>query len=304
MAAVKKWSKRILGLVVLVPLLLIAVGTWQWLSFDTIGLPENHGRVQSELYAGSGIGQPLIVGLGGSEGDNAWASERWRAQRERFLAQGYAVLALGYFGAEGTPASLDRISLDGVHDAIAAAAADPRVDGRCIALIGGSKGAELALVLASRYDDIKAVVALVPSHVVFAGDTPSLATSSFTQGGQPVDFVPVPWGALPALMSGDLRTAYVRMLEDDAAVLRAAIPVERINGPVFLLSAREDEFWPSTEMSERIEERLAANGFRFHHRHLPVAGGHNEPLDEFPAIEDFLQKHFLRDVANGCARSP
>lgn len=302
MAAVKRWAWRIAALGLLAVAGAVAVGVWQSVGFDTIALPAGHGRVKSQLFAGAGSGQPLIVGLGGSEGGNAWAGERWRAQRERFLTQGYAVLALAYFGAEGTPASLDRISLEGVHDAITAATADARVDGRCIVVIGGSKGAELALLLASRYPDIKAVVALVPSHVVFAGDTPSLATSSFTAGGEPLPFVPVPWGAVPSLMAGDLRAAYTRMLEDEAAVAEAGIPVERINGPVMLVSARDDEFWPSTEMSERIIERLDDRSFRFARQHLAVQGGHNEPLDEFPAIEDFLRTHVLEDAATGCDR--
>ena len=69
------------------------------------------------------------------------------------------MLAIGYFAMDGTPARLDRIALEGVHDAIAHAAADPRIDGRCIAFIGGSKGGELALTLASHCPDIKAGMA-------------------------------------------------------------------------------------------------------------------------------------------------
>ncbi|MEM7335836.1 MAG: hypothetical protein AAF490_27405 [Chloroflexota bacterium] len=84
-------------------------------SFDTKNLPENHGKVQTELFVGEGEGQPLIVGLGGSEGGNAWASSYWAAQRNEFLSHGYAFLAVGYFGIEGTPKEIDRISLEGVH---------------------------------------------------------------------------------------------------------------------------------------------------------------------------------------------
>jgi hypothetical protein len=65
-----------------------------------------------------------------------------------FLAQGYALLALAYFGEEGIPKELDRISLEGVYAAIVDAADHPKVNRDCIALIGGSKGAELALLSA------------------------------------------------------------------------------------------------------------------------------------------------------------
>jgi dienelactone hydrolase len=293
----KRWLRR--GLIAAIALPVLAGGALMlpaW-TFDTETLPAAHGQVRSELFVGPGRHQPLIVGLGGGEGGNAWASGRWREQRQRFLDQGHAVLALGYFGMKGTPARLDRISLDGVHAAIAAAAADPRVDAGCIVVIGGSKGAELALLLASRHADIKAVVALVPSHVVFAGDTPALATSSFTAGGAPVPYVPVPWAAVPSLVSGDLRTAFATMLEDDAAVAAAAIPVERINGPILLMSAREDEYWPSTPMAEAIVARLDSHGFAFAREHVAVAGGHAEPLDEFARVEAFLDA----DVRQRCA---
>ena len=36
----------------------------------TADLPENYSNVESRLYLGKGENQPLIVGLGGSEGGN------------------------------------------------------------------------------------------------------------------------------------------------------------------------------------------------------------------------------------------
>ena len=69
----------------------------------------------------------------------------------------------------------------GVRNAIAEAAKHPSVDARCIALIGGSKGAELALLLASRDPSIKAVAAIVPGSAVFVGHTDTFDTSSFSE---------------------------------------------------------------------------------------------------------------------------
>jgi hypothetical protein len=57
-------------------------------TFDAEALPQNHGRVNTRLYLGEGENQPLIVGFGGSEGGNAWASDYWKPQRDHFLAQG------------------------------------------------------------------------------------------------------------------------------------------------------------------------------------------------------------------------
>lgn len=284
-----KWA---LGVAVALALLLAAYMWWVVERFDTRTLPARHGQVDAELFARQGGALPLVVGLGGSEGGNAWATQAWRTQRERFLDQGYAMLAVGYFGTPHSPAHLDRISLDGVHAAIERAARDPRVDGRCIAVVGGSRGAELALLLASYYPDIKAVVAIVPGSAVFPALTDAMTTAGFSFHDKPLPFVPMTWGATPHLFTGNLRAAFETMMRDEAAMARAAIPVERINGPVLLVSATRDEVWPSKEMADAMMRRLQAHGFRHHAEHLVVAGGHAEPLDEFPKMEAFLKTRF------------
>lgn len=284
-----KWL--VIGVVVLA-LLLVAWMAWTVASFDTEKLPARHGQVDVQLYAPDGVPRPLLVGLGGAEGGNVWAEKPWKQQRERFLDQGYAMLAVGYFGTPNSPEHLDRISLDGVHAAILKAAGDPRVDGRCIALIGGSRGSELALLLASEYPDIHAVVAIVPGSAVFPALTDAMNTSGFSLHDKPLPFVPMTWNATPSLLVHDLRGAFEKMMRDTSAMDAAAIPVERINGPVYLVSASKDEFWPSREMSDAMMARLKQHGFTHYAEHLVVAGGHNEPLDEFPKMEAFLHSNF------------
>ena len=284
-----KWSA---GIAVGLALLLAGYMWWVVARFDTKTLPPRHGQVDVELFARAGGKRPLLVGLGGGEGGNAWASERWTPQRERFLDQGYALLALGYFGTPNSPEKLDRISLDGVHAAILKAAQDPRVDGRCIAIVGGSRGAELALLLASHYPDIKAVVAIVPGSAVFPSLTDAMTTPGFSLNDQSLPFVPMTWGATPDLLVGNLRGAFETIMRDEAAMQRAAIAVEKINGPVQFVSASRDEMWPSKEMADAMMQRLESNAFRHPFEHLVVQGGHGEPLDEFPKMEAFLQRHF------------
>ena len=287
-----RFVKWMVGVVVLLAVLLAVYMWWVVASFDNETLPARHGQVDVELFARDGSKRPLLVGLGGSEGGNAWASARWKPQRDRFLEQGYAVLALGYFGTPNSPEHLDRISLDGVHAAIMEAAKDPRVDGRCIALIGGSRGAELALLLASHYPDIDAVVAIVPGSAVFPALTDAMTTPGFSYQDKSLPFVPMTWGATPDLLVGNLRGAFETIMRDQAAMQRAAIAVEKINGPVQFVSAMQDEAWPSKEMSDAMMQRLKAHGFRHPAEHLVVQGGHSEPLDEFPKMEAFLQRTF------------
>jgi dienelactone hydrolase len=285
-------------------LLLLALAAYVYavVSFDTETLPENYGQVGAVLYAGEQADQPLIVGLGGAEGGNAWVRSRFKPIRDSFLEQGYAFLALAYFGGRDTPSELDRISVDGVYAAIMEAARDPRVNENCIAVIGGSKGAELALLLASHYSQIKAVVGVVPGHAVFPAHTIAMNTPSFALNGEPLPFVPVPWSAVPALIIQDLRGAFEAMLTNKEAVEKAAIAVENVNGPVLLLSATRDEFWPSMEMSEAILERLRRNQFRFSVEHVAVEGGHESPQNRFELVDAFFEENILRQNVANCPR--
>jgi pimeloyl-ACP methyl ester carboxylesterase len=283
------------AIIVVLVLMLFAWIKWTVAHSDTHTLPARHGLVAVELYAPAGAPRPLLVGLGGSEGGNAWTRAMWKPQRDRFLDQGYALLAVGYFGTPHSPEHLDRISLDGIHAAILKAARDPRVDGRCIGLIGGSRGGELALLLASHYPDIHGVVALVPGSAVFPALTHAMNTPGFSLHDQPLPFVPVPWSAVPNLLVHDLRGAFDKMVANTAAMDAAAIPVERIDGPVLFVSASRDEFWPSRDMSDAMVARMKARGFGHPGEHLVVEGGHTEPLDEFTRIEAFLRENFAKD---------
>lgn len=294
-----KWS----GLAALC-LVVLALGAYAYaiMSFDTETLPEKYGQVGTVMYAGELDRQPLIVGLGGSEGGNAWVRPRFKPIRDSFLEQGYSFLALAYFGGRDTPSGLDRISVEGVYQAIMDAAQDPRINEDCIAVIGGSKGAELALLLASHYPEIKAVVGVVPGHAVFPAHTIAMNTASFALHGEPLPFVPVPWSAVPALIKRDLRGAFEAMLANEKAVEAAAIAVENINGPVLLLSATHDEFWPSMEMSNAIVERLREKRFRFAVEHVAVEGDHEAPQARLDVVDAFLKEHILSQNAAGCPR--
>lgn len=273
-----------MGAILLSSLILVGCGDSE--------LPENHGKVSSELYLGEGKKQPLVVGLGGSEGGNAWTSDRWKPARNKFIDNGYAFLALEYFGGKNTPGVLDRISIEAVHDAIIEATKNEKIDKDKIAIVGGSKGAELALLLASHYPDIKCVVAMVPGFAAFPALTFSASTSSWTYENKEVAFVPVPWSATTDLMKRDLRSAFTKMLQDTAAVEIAKINIEKINGPVLFVSATKDEMWPSTEMSDEMMKRLDATNFTFTHEHIAVKGSHTEVFDHFDEVIEFLKKEF------------
>ncbi len=279
-----------------IALIIIVLGLFLFLKFYTPPLSENHGKIEAKLFLGEGENQPLIVGFGGGEGGNAWASDYWKPTRDKFLEQGYAFLAVGYFGMDNVPEYLDRISLNAIHDSIVSIAQHPKIDHTKVGLIGGSKGAELVLNLASIYNDIDAVVGIVPSHVSFPAVTLTANTSSWSLNGEEITYAPAPFKVIPAALKGDLHRAFSIMLENEEAVHEALIPVESINGPVLLLSGTNDELWPSAYMSEQIVKRLSEKGFKHYYKHIAIEGGHSAPLDHFAEVFEFLNMHFKTKI--------
>jgi uncharacterized protein len=255
-------------------------------------ISKQHGMIESILYVGKGEHQPLIVAFGGGGGGNDWSRNYLKGKRDSLIQKGYAVLAIGYFKSNGTPKHLDRISLDAIRDSILSVAQHPNIDKSCIILMGGSRGGELALNLASRYSDFKGVIAMSTSNVSFPAITLSANTSSWTYKNQEVPYVPAPLRTIAPALKGDLYTAHSMMLEDTAAFKRAAIEVEKINGAILLISGKNDEQWPAPEMSEQIIHRLQANNFTHYYAHIQLDGGHIAPLENFNVVYDFLEAQF------------
>lgn len=209
-----------------------------------------------------------VVVLGGAEGGKPTRFA------EALAAEGYPTLALAYFKTPGTPSHLDEIPLEYVEEALAWFSGRPFMEGKDTILLGASKGAELALLLASRSRDISGVIAISPSSVVFQGIPESFwpPRSSWTLSGHPVPFVP--YDVSGGIDPSGFRSLYERSLSHEPVVRRAVIPVEQINGPILLLSGDDDTMWPASEMAELIVKRLEASSFPHGvtHEAYPEAG--------------------------------
>jgi len=218
---------------------------------------------------------PAIIILGGSEGGNSAA----RQKAPWFLAQGYAVLGLPYYSPSyispdssvpGLPEAFHDIPIDRLETALAwlRAQADVRADR--IGLYGVSKGAEFALAGASRIDGFAAVVAIVPSDVIWEGWGPGTVTgksSGFSWRGAPLPFVPfIEMNAEIAKLTTPGATARIRTPQDAGrkafpeTVPAATIAVEAIDEPVLVAGSDKDNTWASGEMAQAIAQRRAAAG--------------------------------------------
>ncbi len=256
------------------------------------GLPKNHGKVAHQLFLAGDQPAPLIVAFGGSEGGMVFATERTAVLRDSLLALGYHFLALGYFGLPDTPKYLDRISLDAIHDTIMSVSHHPLIDAERILLFGGSRGGELILNLAARYDDYAGVLALVPAHVSLPSGVTKRATSSWTFGGSEVPFIPITKEAVQVSKKEGFYEAFSLMVEASDPNGPEAIAVEKIMGPILLVSASEDEIWPCLKMCDLMVDRLERSGFSYPVEHVTLEGGHGAVADDHRPVFQFLMEHF------------
>jgi dienelactone hydrolase len=101
----------------------------------------------------------------------------------------------------------------------------------------------------------------------------------------------------------EIRVFYDAALENADAVAAATIPVERIRGPVLLLSAADDRMWPSSRLAEMAIERLDAHHHPYPYTHVSYAGcGHFLGLPHFPAVTSTEHPRVRRAVLLGGTR--
>jgi dienelactone hydrolase len=232
---------------------------------------------------------PGVIILGGSNG----GLYEWLAQA--FASNGFAALTLAFVQYPSLPAELVEIPLEYFMRAAAWMKTQPQVIAGRLGLAGGSKGGELALLLASQTDDFRAVVAWTPAAHVWEGLSQKFFApdykpmSSWSLNGQPLPFMP--FKASPEdkakEMKGELSSfvAFHRdslAQADPAAIEKAAIPVEKIRAPILLVSGTDDQTWPAGEFCAAIMARLKKAGFAYEVKHVVnEKGGHQSFLPYF-----------------------
>lgn len=205
----------------------------------------NEGGVIGTLFLPAAAGRhPAVIVLGGSDG----ISEH----RSALLAShGYAALSLAYFRGQGLPPSLVNIPLEYFENAVQWMRAQIWLRDHVLAVWGVSRSGELALLIGSTIPEINAVVAYVPSGVLHGGFGPDDASrdglcAAWSYRGRPLPYLPennaaddpasVDYGASAVAEAA----RYLAQLRDADAVERATIAVEKIRGPVLLVSGEDD----------------------------------------------------------------
>ncbi|MFC4278161.1 acyl-CoA thioester hydrolase/BAAT C-terminal domain-containing protein [Achromobacter aloeverae] len=241
--------------------------------------------------AGAGPHPAIVVMNGSGGGVPLQRASQW-------AAHGYTAFALGYFKAPGLPDHISGTPLEYFERALRWVRAELAPRKGFVAVTGQSRGGELALLLGARFPElVSAVIAYVPSIVVHGtlrAGRPGEAPDSpvWTWQGQPLpnvwkDNPDADWAAFDQVPADGQPVrqapAFLSVLRNADAVAAARIPVERIKGPVLLISGTDDGFWPSSLYSEQIVDALRANGHRWPYRHVRGEGaGHAIGLPNQP----------------------
>jgi len=218
---------------------------------------------------------PAVIAFGGSGGGLGPAA----AWAPALASHGIAVLAIAYFGSPDLPEDLVRIDVEVVERAVLWLIGRPEVRRDPVAVMGASRGSELALLAGALLDNVGAVVAYAPSGVSWAGlgakgpvDAPA-----WRFRGADIPYARLRAGGGPPTGTGPiaLRPMFEHMLGDREAIRAAGIPVELVKGAVLMVSGEADQMWPSTPMAQIAERRAVEHGFGHRVTHLRYAGaGH------------------------------
>lgn len=269
--------------------------------------------------------RPVVVILAGADGGD----EGGKRFGPILARMGYAAVSLPYYspnwGQYGPPpefpdlpGSFLDIRVDQIGELREALRDTPGVDVERFGLFGGSKGSEFALIAASRYPWIDAVVAYTPSDVVWEGWGLEVVEaegtrSSFSFGGEGLPFMPYR-GFVEGLLAGD--AADLRAIHENGRAdhpereAAARIPVEAYPGALILIAGEQDAQWNSARHVRNIVVARAAAGLETEALIYPEAGhdligGDGEPrqahrsggspeanaaarLDAWPKVVTFL----------------
>ena len=212
------------------------------------------------------------------------------------------MLQLSYYRGPDQPPNLELIPLEYFSAALSWLQGRPEVDPTRLAAVGISKGAEAALLVGTRDPRVKAVVAGAPSSVAWQGssfDSTRAFDSSWAERGRPVDHLSFGrwrWWT-------DMRPALIEALAGLPRQPKAAIPVERVAGPVLLVCGESDRLWPSCRMSRQIADRAKARGGPAVTLLAYPGAGHGVFGRPFRPSDPAYQRLKGEDLANNRARA-
>lgn len=263
------------------------------------------------LYTPAGAGpHPAVMILNGSGGGFN------EPRAALYASRGYAAFALAYFKAPGLSDYISNTPLEYFQTGLTWMRRELKPAHDFVAINGQSRGGELVLLLGATFPEaVSAVVAYVPGAVVHSGQNacdPKIGREGPTWllNGQPIPHVwegnrtatwaPFDEGPSPHRHDRAILTA----LQDPEAVARARIPVERIQGPVMMLSGTDDGSWPSTTYSRMVQDTLREANHPYPVQWLDYEGGGHSILFPYVPTTQLVYAHPVSGKISTSGGSP
>jgi esterase/lipase len=183
-------------------------------------------------------------------------------------SHGFNVLAVAFFGEKGLPAQLSRIPLEYFERVFAWLEKNPLTAGKEIQVLGMSKGAELALLLASRYPAIKRVAVWAPHAYCFQGIA-YRNESSWTVRGQDLPYIRLKnslaiGGMLECMLKNQpfgFTPAYRKALAAAQNKEAARIQIENAQADLMFFTSPDCGMWNTYDGCVEIMDRLKKSNY-------------------------------------------
>lgn len=202
-----------------------------------------------------------VIVVGGNEGDVTLSC----TIGAMFAKRGIAALGVSFFDVPGLPDCLECVPIEPIEQAVEWLLAKGY---ERIAMYGFSKGAELSLLCASVIPEIGGVIGVSPIHCIWGKQSEQDAlVSEFSYHGKrlpcmvaEIDYKRIVkgWILEQQMRFSDMYEQALKHFSEETA-----IPVEKIQGDIFLIYAQEDTVWCSALAVEYIRERLKQHCFMY-----------------------------------------
>jgi len=210
--------------------------------------------IKGNFYASPNAkNKAAVLLVGGGQWGDYWGSE--------LAKRGFVGLSLPYTKLDGLPKLPEEIPLEYFQKALIWLSEQPEVNPEKIIVMGASRNAELALLIASKYPEmVNGAIAYSPSSVSWSNTVLPFNSddlkASWTYKGEDIPYIPM--NKITGNESTIINTIeyWENGLNQKSYVENAIIKVEKINGPILLISGKDDEVWPSSQMANMIEDRL------------------------------------------------
>lgn len=219
-----------------------------------------------ELFYSDDPNNKTIVWIGGS-GSRLGINSVIAAP---LASHGFNVLSVPFFGEKGLPAQLSRIPLEYFERVFTWLRNHPLTAGKEIQILGMSKGAEVALILASRYPFITKVALWAPHAYCFQGIA-FKNESSWSYKGQDLPYIHLRnrW-VYASMLSGFIKNKpfeFASIYKKGVAVAQnkdtARIKVEDAHADMLLVTSKDCGMWNTYDGCIEIMSTLQKHNYPY-----------------------------------------